>query len=62
MNDVNDIAELRSAILTAKAELHMPSLIKVRTVIGAGSRKQGTAGVHGAPLGIISKEESVKLV
>ena len=40
------------AIDAAKAELHRPSLIRVRTTIGFGSpKKAGTSGVHGAPLG-----------
>ena len=32
-------------------ELNRPTLIKCTTTIGYGSSKQGTAGVHGAPLG-----------
>ena len=40
------------ALDAAKAELHRPSLIRVRTTIGFGSpKKAGTSGVHGAPLG-----------
>ncbi|HZY06023.1 MAG TPA: transketolase [Anaeromyxobacteraceae bacterium] len=40
------------AIEAARAELGRPSLIRVRTVIGYGApKKQGTSGVHGAPLG-----------
>ncbi|KOO32062.1 transketolase [Chrysochromulina tobinii] len=46
-----DLLALEQAIASAKAELSRPTLIKVTTTIGYGSAKQGTAGVHGAPLG-----------
>jgi transketolase len=46
-----DLAGLAEAIAAAKAETAKPTLIKVRTTIGFGSDKAGTAGVHGAPLG-----------
>ena len=46
-----DLQSLSSAIQTAKQELNRPTLIKCTTTIGYGSSKQGTAGVHGAPLG-----------
>ena len=46
-----DLAGLTAAIETAKRELNRPTLIKCTTTIGYGSSKQGTAGVHGAPLG-----------
>jgi len=42
------------AIDAAVHEAHKsdrPTLIKVRTTIGFGSKKQGTEGVHGSPLG-----------
>jgi transketolase len=43
--------EIESAILAARADPR-PSLIACRTVIGFGApNKQGTSGVHGAPLG-----------
>ena len=51
VDDVNDIPALKAAINNAKAEMDKPSLIKIRTVIGFGSTKQGSHGVHGAPLG-----------
>ncbi|KAJ1643329.1 Transketolase [Coemansia erecta] len=47
----NDLAGLTRAIEIAKAEKTRPSIIKVNTTIGFGAAKQGTAGVHGAPLG-----------
>jgi transketolase len=49
--DVNDLVALRASIAAAKAETNRPSIIKIRTVIGHGSKKGGTSGVHGAPLG-----------
>ena len=49
--DGTDLASLRAAIDASKAVGDKPSLIKIRTVIGAGSSKEGTHGVHGAPLG-----------
>eukprot|EP00428_Durinskia_dybowskii_P063222 CAMPEP_0170369910 /NCGR_PEP_ID=MMETSP0117_2-20130122/8233_1 /TAXON_ID=400756 /ORGANISM="Durinskia baltica, Strain CSIRO CS-38" /LENGTH=703 /DNA_ID=CAMNT_0010624657 /DNA_START=46 /DNA_END=2157 /DNA_ORIENTATION=- len=49
--DVNDLDAVRTAILNAKAESSKPSIIKIRTVIGHGSSKEGSHGVHGAPLG-----------
>eukprot|EP01040_Poterioochromonas_malhamensis_P009495 gene9495-10311_t len=51
VSDGNDIAAINQAIENAKAETHRPSLIKIRTVIGFGSTKAGTGGVHGSPLG-----------
>ena len=50
--DGQDLDAVAGAIEQARAELHRPSLIVCRTVIGEGSpNKAGTAGVHGAPLG-----------
>lgn len=49
--DVNDLQAVREAIAAAKAETGRPSIIKIRTVIGEGSSKAGSHGVHGAPLG-----------
>lgn len=46
-----DLKGLLNALDLAKAELDKPTLIKVTTTIGKGSTKEGTAGVHGAPLG-----------
>lgn len=51
VEDVNHIESLTAAIEVARQEKDKPSLIKIRTVIGYGSSKEGTHGVHGAPLG-----------
>lgn len=51
VSDVNDLESLYAAIENAKNVTDKPSLIKVNTVIGHGSLKEGTHGVHGAPLG-----------
>jgi transketolase len=49
--DGHDPAAIETA-LTAAREADRPSLIACRTVIGFGApNKQGTSGVHGAPLG-----------
>lgn len=51
VNDGNDIESIAKAIKKAKKETFKPTLIIVNTVIGFGSKKQGTNAVHGAPLG-----------
>ena len=51
VHDGNDLVAIEKAILAAKAETTKPSLIRVRTVIGYGSPKAGTKGVHGEALG-----------
>lgn len=50
--DGNDINAIAKAIKKAKKEAYKPTLIIVNTVIGYGSKKQGTNAVHGAPLGV----------
>ncbi len=49
--DGNDTAAILKAIKKAKREEFKPTLIIVDTVIGFGSKNQGTNKVHGAPLG-----------
>jgi len=51
VDDVNDLSALDKAVKAAQAEDGKPSIIAVKTVIGAGSSKAGTAKAHGAPLG-----------
>lgn len=46
-----DMASILAAIEAAKAMTDKPSIIKVRTTIGFGSKKQHTESVHGSPLG-----------
>ena len=51
VQDGTDVEAINAAIESAKAS-GKPSLIEVKTVIGQGApNKQGTNGVHGAPLG-----------
>jgi len=50
-NGNEDIAAIDAAIKAAKAVTDKPTLIKVTTIIGYGSGKAGTHGVHGSPLG-----------
>ncbi|TPX61948.1 hypothetical protein PhCBS80983_g00830 [Powellomyces hirtus] len=47
----HDVEGITKAIQAAKAVTDKPSLIKVRTTIGYGSKNQGEEKVHGAPLG-----------
>ena len=49
--DGMDTDAVRDAIEQARAESSRPSLICARTVIGFGSPKANTFGVHGSPLG-----------
>ncbi len=54
----NDLSQVASALVAAKAEPRQPSIIAVRTHIGYGSpHKQDSAEAHGEPLG----EEEVLL-
>ena len=52
VKDGNNLAEIGSAIEEAKANKEGPSFIKINTKIGFGSPKEGSADVHGAPLGV----------
>jgi transketolase len=51
IEDGNNREAIFSALEKAKSVTDKPSLIEIKTVIGYGSPKQGTAGVHGSPLG-----------
>jgi transketolase len=46
----NDLEGITNAIENAKKVTNKPSIIKIRTTIGIGSKHQGTEKVHGAPL------------
>jgi len=50
VEDGNDMNAIAAAIEKAKTT-GKPSLIEVKTVIGYGAPKQGSAAVHGSPLG-----------
>lgn len=49
--DGHDHAQIEAAIRTAREVSDKPSLILCRTVIGKGSKNQGSEKTHGAPLG-----------
>ena len=51
VKDGNDIDSLTKAIKKAKRNIYKPSIIINHTVIGYGSKNQGTNKVHGNPLG-----------
>lgn len=51
VNDGNDTAAIQKAIRKGKKEAFKPTLVIVNTVIGFGSKNQGTNKVHGNPLG-----------
>ncbi|KAI9566511.1 transketolase [Boletus coccyginus] len=46
----SDLDGMYNAIAAARREKSKPTLIKLRTTIGYGSKQQGTHGVHGSPL------------
>ncbi|WP_104052944.1 MULTISPECIES: transketolase [unclassified Arthrobacter] len=48
---IEDVGELHSALLAAKAETSKPSIISLRTIIGYPSPKQNTGKIHGSALG-----------
>jgi len=50
----SDLVSLKQAIINARKVTDKPSMICVKTTIGYSSKKQGTAGVHGSPLGLDS--------
>lgn len=49
-NGDSDLAGMYAAIEQGKQETTKPTLIRLRTTIGYGSKLQGTHGVHGNPL------------
>ncbi|OBZ75679.1 Transketolase [Grifola frondosa] len=46
----SDLEGIYTAIAEARKETNKPTIIRLRTTIGYGSKQQGTHGVHGAPL------------
>ncbi|HYO30100.1 MAG TPA: hypothetical protein VER37_05915, partial [Thermomicrobiales bacterium] len=56
--DGMDVESVRGAIEAAKAETARPSLIVARTIIGFGSPKANSFGVHGSPLGADAAAET----
>ncbi|KFY21864.1 hypothetical protein V493_07044 [Pseudogymnoascus sp. VKM F-4281 (FW-2241)] len=46
----NDLESIEAAIKACQAVKDKPSMVKLRTTIGFGSKLEGTGGVHGAPL------------
>ena len=51
VKDGNDIDSIDKALNSAKLSVSKPTLIIVHTIIGYGSKLQGTNKVHGSPLG-----------
>ena len=49
--DMYDVEGIVKLVADAKACADKPSLIMLKSIIGKGAPKQGTADVHGAPLG-----------
>lgn len=59
VDDGNDLASVKKAIESAKAETEKPSFIKITTKIGYGvPAKEGKSNAHGEPLG----EDNVKIL
>lgn len=51
VDDGNDVKKIKKAIQKAKEQDDKPTIIIFKTIIGYGSKNQGTCKVHGAPLG-----------
>lgn len=56
VDDGNDVSKIRAAVSKAQQETEQPTMVKIRTKIGHGSSKEGSASSHGAPLGKDSLE------
>lgn len=57
VEDGNDVDAIDEAIKKAKLS-DRPTMIQVNTIIGYGSKNQGTCKVHGAPLGLEDGEHA----
>jgi transketolase len=44
----SDLPSIYGAIAEARKEKNKPTIIRLRTTIGYGSKQQGTHGVHGS--------------
>lgn len=51
IDNSKDLTAMRNAIKKAIDIKEKPSIIKIKTIIGEGSKNEGTEKVHGAPLG-----------
>lgn len=51
VKDGNNLKKIKRAISNAQLSIDKPTLIVVKTIIGYGSKNQGTNKVHGSPLG-----------
>lgn len=51
VEDGTDVGAIQKAIAEAKADKTRPTMIEIKTKIGHGSPRQGTASAHGEPLG-----------
>ncbi|MCD8204913.1 MAG: transketolase [Coprobacillus sp.] len=58
----NNVKKIDKAIKKAKKSKHKPTLIIFHTVIGFGSKDEGTSKVHGTPLGVEEGERVKKEV
>lgn len=45
---VSDLEAIYNAIAEGRKEKNKPTIIRLRTTIGYGSKQQGTHGVHGS--------------
>ncbi len=62
VTDGNDCSAVSRALDEAKARDDRPSLIKVKTIIGYGSPKADSSGVHGSPLGADGARETYEFL
>lgn len=60
VNDGNNLDEIYKAIEEAKKSEDKPTFIEIKTIIGYGSKNQGTNKVHGAPIGNEDFQEAKK--
>lgn len=61
VDDGNDLESIYEAINKAKESQDKPTFIEIKTVIGYGSKNQGTNKVHGAPIGADDYEAVKKI-